>query len=316
MARRTLPDMDFVIECKNRLWGCKYGLVDGKPVNEIYGSKLGDPTNWHSFLGISTDSLAISCGTDGPWTGAFALDAPLFFKEDRLHRIYGDSAPFGAQVTACHGVEAGSEKSLAAVGQTLFYKSPAGIMAYDGALPREVSHALGHNRYRRGIGGARGSKYYISLEDERLQRQLFVYDAACGLWHREDGLEIEEFCCCDGQLYIRSQGRILTAEGGSEAVEWMAVTGDMGMDDPDGKYLLRLNLGLQMPPGSRVRAWLSYDGSDIWEPVGEVTGRKELGAELPIRPRRCHRLRLKLAGTGAVILRSLTKTLAWGGDPA
>lgn len=40
-AARRVPDMDFVVEQGNRLWGCKYGIVDGRPVNEIYASKLG-----------------------------------------------------------------------------------------------------------------------------------------------------------------------------------------------------------------------------------------------------------------------------------
>lgn len=311
---RTMPDMDFVIESKNRLWGCKYGIAEGQAVNEIYGSKLGDPSNWHCFQGISTDSQMISCGTDGPWTGAFSLDTPLFFKEDCLHRIYGDSAPFGLQIIPCNGVEVGSEKSLAVVGQTLFYKSPLGIMAYDGALPTEVSQALGAERYRQGVGGALGNKYYISMKDSRGAAHLFVYDAARRLWHREDGLEVAEFCSCGGQLFLRAQGKLLIAEGGGEAADWMAVTGAMGLEDPDGKYLLRLNLGLEMPPGSRLRVFLRYDGQDIWEPAGEITGRREACVELPIRPRRCQNLRLKLTGEGGAKLRSLTKTLAWGGD--
>lgn len=311
-ASRRLPEMDFVIESKNRLWGCKYGIVDGQPVNEIYGSKLGDPTNWYCFQGISTDSQRISCGTDGPWTGAFSLDTPLFFKEDRLHRIYGDSAPFGAQVIPCQGVEAGSSRSLAAVGQTLFYKAPLGIMAYDGSLPVEVSRCLGQTRYTRGVGGALGQKYYISMEDGENRGHLFVFDTARGLWHREDDFRAEEFCTCDGRLYLRTGAEIWTAGEDCQDVEWMAVTGQMGLDDPDGKYLLRLNLGLEMAPGSRLRLWLRYDGQDHWEPVGEVVGRQ--ATDLPIRPRRCHRLQLKLAGCGDVKLRSLTKTLVWGGD--
>ena len=35
-VKRKIPDMDFIIESENRLWGCKYGVVDNKTVNEIY----------------------------------------------------------------------------------------------------------------------------------------------------------------------------------------------------------------------------------------------------------------------------------------
>ena len=59
-----------MIECGNRLWGCKYGLVDGETVNEIYASKLGDFKNWNCFAGLSTDSYAAARGSDGPFTGA------------------------------------------------------------------------------------------------------------------------------------------------------------------------------------------------------------------------------------------------------
>ena len=53
-VRRSVPEMDFVIESGNRLWGCKYGVVDGKAVNEIYASKLGDFKNWNCYAGRST----------------------------------------------------------------------------------------------------------------------------------------------------------------------------------------------------------------------------------------------------------------------
>ena len=45
LARRV-PDLDYVIECKNRLWGCRYGTSEGKNLNEIYCSALGDFKNW------------------------------------------------------------------------------------------------------------------------------------------------------------------------------------------------------------------------------------------------------------------------------
>ena len=69
-VKRAVPDMDFVVEQGNRLWGCKYGIVNGEAVNEIYASKLGDFRNWNSFAGLSTDSYAASRGSDGVFTGA------------------------------------------------------------------------------------------------------------------------------------------------------------------------------------------------------------------------------------------------------
>ena len=76
---RTVPDMDFVVEQGNRLWGCKYGIVGGEAVNEIYACKLGDFRNWNSFAGLSTDSYAAGRGSDGPFTGAAVCQGGVVF---------------------------------------------------------------------------------------------------------------------------------------------------------------------------------------------------------------------------------------------
>lgn len=108
-AARRVPDMDFVVEQGNRLWGCKYGIVDGRPVNEIYASKLGDFRNWNSFAGLSTDSYAASRGSDGAFTGAAAcLGGVIFFKEDCMERVYPSATGAHQIVTLrCPGVKKG-----------------------------------------------------------------------------------------------------------------------------------------------------------------------------------------------------------------
>ena len=101
---RRMPAMDFLIESENRLWGCRYGEdINGNVVNEIYASKLGDFKNWHCYAGISTDSYAATVGTDGVFTGAIThMGYPLFFKENYLHKVYGNyPANYQIQTTAC-----------------------------------------------------------------------------------------------------------------------------------------------------------------------------------------------------------------------
>ena len=72
-VERKLPEMDFIIESGNRIWGCN------SEKNEIYASKLGDPKNFDSFLGISTDSYAVTVGTDGEFTGAVSFRGYIIF---------------------------------------------------------------------------------------------------------------------------------------------------------------------------------------------------------------------------------------------
>ena len=113
--RRRVPDMDFVCQCGNRLWGCRYGPgADGRILNEIYASALGDFKNFRQFLGLSTDSWTASVGSDGPWTGAVSyLGRPCFFKEDRIHPV--TISAYGAHQLdeiPCRGVQKGSHGSL------------------------------------------------------------------------------------------------------------------------------------------------------------------------------------------------------------
>ena len=74
---RRVPDLDFVTECDNRVWGCS------SRENVIYACKLGDPTNWFSYRGIAADSYAVTVGSDGAFTGAATcMGYALFFKEN------------------------------------------------------------------------------------------------------------------------------------------------------------------------------------------------------------------------------------------
>ena len=121
--KREMPNMDFIIESENRLWGCRYGVAkNGQVVNEIYASKLGDFKNWNVFNqpSISTDSYVASVGSDGQFTGAIThLGHPLFFKENCMHKVYGNyPANFQITTTTCRGVQKGSHKPT--VFQTVF----------------------------------------------------------------------------------------------------------------------------------------------------------------------------------------------------
>lgn len=319
---RTMPDMDFVIEANNRLWGCFYGIPEGKTevVNEIYCSKLGDFKNWECYMGIATDSWAASVGTDGQWTGAIThLGYPLFFKENYLHKVYGNyPANFQIQTTECNGVQKGSHKSLAIVNTTLFYKGRSGIYAYDGSLPVGMSHALGNEAYSNAVGGSVGNKYYISLKDLHNKYNLFVFDVQKSLWHKEDSLQADAFCRCDGELFAIFGSKIITMLGtgnpDTSSVEWRAETGDIGLSSPDSKYISRLNLRMQMDLNSEVFIWVRYDFNETWEQVAYLKGNSLQSFTIPIIPKRCDSLRLKIEGMGDVKIYSITKTIEGGSD--
>ncbi len=318
-VRRQMPDMDFVVEAGNRLWGCRYGLsAHGEAVNQLYASKLGDFKNWECFMGISTDSWQASLGSDGPFTGAIShLGHPLFFKEDMLHKVYiSQTGAHSVQDTLCRGVMRGCGKSLTAVGETVYYKSPGGVVAYDGSLPHEIGKALGYTAYSGAVAGSIRGKYYLSVTDDGGQSHLFVYDTEKDLWHREDGFAAQAFCPCRGELYAieKGTGRIWGMLGTGQPqgpVAWEANTGDLSAA-PDRQYVSRLQLRLWLAAGSRVCVSARYDEDPDWEQLCHIASGGSCCLPLPVR--RCSRLQLRLEGVGDCRVYSLTRIFERGSD--
>ena len=318
---RKMPNLDFVIESENRLWGCRYGTaINGEIVNEIYASKLGDFKNWNCRMNISTDSYVASCGTDGQFTGAIThLGYPLFWKEGFVHKVYGNyPSNFQIQTTACRGVQKDCHKSLAIVNETLFYKARSGIMAYDGSLPTEASYALGNEAYAEAVGGSIGNKYYVSMKDKDDKWNLFVYDMGKGMWHREDNLHAEYFCSCRGELYAITGKNIITMLGSGVQdladTEWMVETGEIGISSPDMKYISRLTVRLMLEPEATCAFYAKYDFSDEWEYMFTLTGSNLRSFSIPIRPKRCDHMKLRIEGVGVAKIYSFTKTIEQGSE--
>lgn len=320
---RKMPKMDFVIESENRLWGCRYGVSNsGEVVNEIYACKLGDFKNWNCFMGISTDSYAASVGTDGQFTGAVThLGYPLFFKENCLHKVYGNyPANYQIQTTACRGVQKGCSGSLAIVNEVLYYKSRQSVCAYDGSLPEEISNALGDEIYGNAVACAHGNKYYVSMSDVYGIYHLFVYDASKGMWHKEDNTRVDAFCSCRGELYFvdHADKKIKTVLGSgtkdSSPVEWMVESGVIGTYSPDKKYISRLTVRMSLALGSVVRFYAQYDSGGDFEPLFTMTGTSLKSFAVPIRPKRCDHMRLRIEGQGDAKIFSIAKTIEQGSD--
>ena len=267
-------------------------------------------------MGLSTDSYSVSVGTPGPFTGAVThLGTPLFFKEDCLGEVYGSyPANFRGQCTPCRGVQPGCGRSLAIVGEMLYYKSPMGVCAFDGSLPQEIGEPLGMAPFENAVGAGFGGKYYLSMEEKGADA-IYVYDTFRGLWHKETGLGARQMVSCRGKLYaLDGQGRVhcLRGEESPEKVEWMAKTGRIDGWEPE-RYLTGITLHMVLAPYARAEILVRYDSAGPWESVGAVTGRGER-FRLPIRPRKCSHLELMMKGTGQMQLFSLTRILQKGRD--
>ncbi len=310
---RTVPNLRFVCENDNRLWGS-----DGQ---RIYASKLGDPFNFNVFDDLETDSWvwpADEAGIIGGITACVSfLGYPVFFQENKIYKIYG-SAPrnYEAVGGAALGVMSGADRSLAIAGETLFYLGSAGFMAYSGGRPRSIGDAFGLERQRSAVGGSDGLRYYASMQDGSGGWLLGVYDPDRGTWHLEDETHAIAFARHEGNTYMLGAGGDLQTVGtplgepGTEEADfaWIAEFADNTEDNPDKKGLGRLLIRLELDEGASCTAWLRFDSSGEWIQAGETMpdGAKR-SYILPVVPHRADHYRLKLTGQGGCRVYSIKR---------
>ena len=321
-VERKVPDMAFITECNNRLWGCS---EDG---HEIYCCKLGDVKNWNCFRGASTDSWAATVGSDGKFTGAITyLGYPMFFKEDCILKI-AVSSTGGHQTkeTRCRGVQKGSERSLVIMNEVLYYKSTECVCGYNGSLPYSVSNEFGDITYYDAVAGAIGDKYYISMRDKNDIWNMFVYDSKSQIWCKEDNTNVLAFCKYKDDLYyIDNKDKKMKSVGGTlpfdvpekateDRVSWFVESGAIGYSSPDNKYVGRINLRITLEFGTNVDFFLQYDSQGEWEHKFNMSGTGTRTFSIPIIPRRCDHFRYKIVGQGGCKIHSVTKTVEEGSE--
>ena len=332
--KREPPDLDFICEHGNRIWGCN------SAAHEIYACKLGDPTNWRSYLGTTEDSYAATVGTDGDFTGCAEQGGTVvFFKEKHIHRLYG-SYPSNYQIEAKpeRGCQKGCEKSIKLINGLLIYKAVDGICIYEGSYPRLLSDNLGRDRYKQATAGIWQDKYYIVMTNEETNvRSLFVYDTKANLWHIEDvGITFDFFVNYKNRLMFYDGSKILvegrntkidgtTYTADSSELSWMWTSGIIGLDSPATKYISQLLFRMSMEMGSEIKIELEYDSSGVWEEKGNIVNKYEKNRrntqgytalrsiELPVIPRRCDHMRIRLSGKGMIKLFSISKRITQGG---
>jgi len=308
--RRTVPDLDFICESNYRLWGT-HG-------NTIYGSCYGDPFNFQVFDGLSGDSYYIDVASEGAFTGCIPYSGHIcFFKEHTLHKLYG-SKPGNFQIVTAQvcGVEAGSEKSLCVLNETLYYKGSGGVYAYTGGVPELVSANFGDRRFRNACAAADDERCYFSMEGEG-GWHLLTYDVRRGIWLREDDLRCVDMTRWNGQVYLLAEDGTLwqTAEGeNAERIPWSVTFCPFSETVLSRKGYSKFHLRLELEEGAWLQVQLRRDNEETWETIYTTHGGRARTASIPVLPTRCDRLELRLTGQGKCLLRTLVRELTVGSD--
>lgn len=310
MLKRKVPDMDFLTECENRLWGCS------SKNHEVYASKLGDPLNWNVFEGISTDSYAATIGSDGDFTAAATYSGyALFFKEHTIHKVYGNK-PSNIQIHTqeAPGVMKGCSESVRLVGTTLIYLSGTGVYGYTGGVPFALSEVLEKFNLSEGVAGKYKEKYYLSAETGN-GKTLLVYDTAKRLWHKEDDTQMLLTASGDGKLYFINQNQELRQiAGGEEPIEWYLETGDLEESLLNRKYIGKIQFLLELERGSQVEIFLKHDSDAVFRRMLTVYATRKRTYTIPIKPMRCFHYRWRLEGKGKARLIAVGKYIEEGSE--
>lgn len=305
---RDVPDMDFVLENENRIWGCK--------ADTIYASKPEDPFNFNVFDGLASDSYAVNVASSGDFTAAVSyLGFPIFFKEDKVYKVYG-SKPSDYQVmsSASLGVMRGQAASLAVANEVLYYLSVAGIMAYTGGVPSIVSGALGAD-VKTAVGGSDGVRYYAALTLSDGASGIYVYDGRRGAWHGEDEVSVAAFGRESGLFMLTSSGKLYRTGGvpNEGVISSMLEFGDFIEGSPSMKSTSKVQMRLELESGASLRVLMSFDGGN-YEEETVISEAGKRSYYIPIAPRRCDFFQIKLEGKGKWWLYSLTRESSTGSD--
>lgn len=308
---RKVPDLDYICESQNRLWGCS------NADKTIYASALGDPTNFFVYEGDSTDSYAVAIGSDGDFSGCRKLSTSvLFWKENILHKVLGSyPAEYQIYEDSITGLQAGSSKSMQVINDVLFYKGIAGVYAYSGGTPSLISENFDARRFDGAVAGTDGVRYYISMR-EGTEWSLFVYDTQKSMWLREDDTQAVDFCRLDGNMYILSADGSVWAEDagtGTEVIEWSAQFTPFTETIQGRKSYSRIYIRMEMEKTARMKAEVRCDGR-TWVEAGKASGDKQLTTTMIIQPMRCDKFEVRLSGKGNCAIQSVVREFRVGSE--
>lgn len=308
--KRKCHDMDFICEHNNRLWGCN------SLTHEIYASKLGDPTNWNCYEGLSTDSYTVTVGSDGDFTGCISHSGyVLFFKENSIHVMFG-AKPANFQLNSKNmpGVRKGCEASLQVVAETLYYVGRNGVYAYDGAVPLKISNNI-LSELTAAVACQQDNKYYLSCQKDGVQTVL-VYDPKYQIWDVEDHARFQFATYGDGALYYIDGNKKLTTITGDndEQIWWTLESGDLTESSLNEKYISRAQFNFLLEQGAEVNIYFRYDDDPMWEKKGTIYCTKRTTYTLPIIARRCNRFRWRMEGKGQMKLFAMAINVEGGSE--
>ena len=308
--KRKVPDMDFVCERDNRLWGCSSNN------HEVYCCKAGDPKNWYNYEAEANNSWAATVGSDGNFTGISKFGTYLiFFKEHTYHILRGDKpANFSLLEKEQPGVKTGCSRSVITIDQVLYYVSNDGVYSYTGSIPRKISRNI-TGTISDAAACQKEQRLYLSCKLDGKQT-LLVYDTTLDIWDIEDDITFKFAQYNSGSLhYVGSDNVLRPIYGDSdEDIEWYVETGDMTGNTLDMKYVGKVKINFWLEKGAEAYFYIKLDDDPMWVRKGYVRSKKNKTYTFPLLPRRCSKYRIRISGKGQMKILGMITEIHQGSE--
>lgn len=301
-----IPTMNHICIHNNRLWGTN-------PNGEyIYASKQGDCFNFNTFQGLANDSFYAEIGTAGGFVGIASFrDNLVAFKRDYIHHVYGDKPSnftIPKQLERCGCIDI---RSVAQVGEAMYFLGYDGIYAYAGGQPKLISKKL-NRKYKRASAMTDGQKYIISCKGYTTEEdELLVLDTEYGLWYREDYIDAVGSFRWHDKLYIATTENVY--EYGADLPQtWQAQSVIIHDDTFDNKGMTELWIRAKLNENSEIEILTSEDGGDfLTRTVLKPQGLKVY--RVPIRFINGEFYQYRLKGSGNAVIYSIERVISSGG---
>ena len=292
------PALQGMCTVDNRLWGYAG--------NTVYACAPGEVANWYRYDGDAQSSYKITVADRGPFTGCVMhAGHPVFFKSNCMVEVFGDSpANYSLVQTCLSGVAPGSGASLCSVGGSMIYLSDNGVMCCSGSTAKCISEALG-THLKNGVATTDGRRYYLCAQDAEGARALYIYDTHTGAWHKENGDNIVYLGYLSGDIYAYCSNNVVyvigeDATGHGTPMEVVESNTEFHplCDDTRGEIVpVRLGLRVWCDQDCTLTLSVSYDGG-AWEQRATLQNGGERLWYVPLQPRACHSLGVRVAGKG------------------
>lgn len=307
-----------------------FGIDDGR----VFASGFNDYENWNfdtadTFSAENAWMSATQSARGGNNTGIKEYGGSVFvFKEKSTLEITNTKNPF--RINEVFSTGAIDQRGIQVVGNYLIFVSDESVMLYNGSSLKDIGYNLGVERFYSAVSGTDGRKFYLFCETDKKEKNLFVYDTYTGFWTEEDirneageEMEIVSFAICDkGVFLVDADFNLYKLDTKDYDHEWMMETDFILNNTVDIKHINKVQLFAELSPGTKVRAYILYDGEEFSEETShliierENRGEKTINVPIRVVPRKTanYGFKIRIEGYGFVKLYQMELLITGGGE--